>query len=82
MIRCDFDNCEHHMECRCNHVLRCVQPAVSIGNVGQLACDLLISTLNACRVGFLYDDSTAPVVGSDPFDERCQHVSTAVEGLL
>lgn len=58
-----------------------VIPAVSVGNVGQLACDLLISTLNARRVGFLYDDSVVAVVGSDPFtsftaDDR---VTTAVE---
>jgi len=62
-----------------------MQPAVSVGNVGQLACDVLISTLNARRVGFLFDDSTVPVVGSDPFyspddDQRHRHVTTAVEG--
>jgi len=58
---------------------------VSVGNVGQLACDVLISSLNACQVGFLYDDSTVPVVGSEPFasldtNQRHHHVTTAVEG--
>lgn len=57
-----------------------MQPAVSVGNVGQLACDLLISALNARRVGFLYDDSTMPVAGSDPFDQNSRHITTAVEG--
>jgi len=59
-----------------------VQPAVSVGNVGQLACDLLISTLNSRRVGYLYDDSTVPVAGSDPFDQHSRHITTAVEGLV
>ena len=60
---------------------------MSVGNVGQLACDVLISSLNAQRVGFLYDDSTVPVVGSEPFvsldaAQQCHHVTTAVEGNL
>lgn len=62
-----------------------VIPAVSVGNVGQLACDLLISTLNARRVGFLYDDIALPVIGSDPFtsvstdDQQSRCITTAVE---
>ena len=60
---------------------------MSVGNVGQLACDLLISTLNAHRVGFLYDDSVVPIVGSEPFassdTDQCSHyATTAVEGLV
>jgi len=57
---------------------------VSVGNVGQLACDLLISTLNARRVGFLYDDSVVAVVGSDPFTSLTadHRVTTAVEGQV
>jgi len=59
---------------------------VSVGNVAQLACDVLISSLNARRVGFLYDDSAVPVVGSEPFisldtEEPHHHVTTAVEGM-
>lgn len=54
--------------------------------MGQLACDVLISSLNARRVGFLYDDSVVPVVGSEPFvlldDSQQQHVTTAVEGTV
>jgi len=60
---------------------------VSVGNVGQLACDILISSVNARRIGFLYDDSTVPVVGSEPFvpldtSQPQHHVTTAVEGAL
>ena len=43
------------------------QPAVSIGNVGQLTIDLLIYNLDLKRVGYLYDSSILPLVGNDPF---------------
>ncbi|KAJ3670128.1 hypothetical protein LUZ60_010452 [Juncus effusus] len=42
-------------------------PALSIGNVGQLAVDLLISSTEAKRVGFLDDSSILPCVGNDAF---------------
>lgn len=44
-----------------------VLPAVSVGNVGQLAVDLLLSTLEVVPVGYWYDDCTHPLVGCDPF---------------
>jgi len=44
-----------------------VIPAVSVGNVGQLAVDVLISTLSLKKVGYLHDDSFLPLVGNDPF---------------
>jgi proteasome assembly chaperone 2 len=58
-----------------------VVPTVSVGNVGQLACDLLISTLAANRVGSLYDDSVVPVVGPDPFslDSSSRNIATAID---
>ena len=43
------------------------QPAISIGNVGQLAIDLLIYNLDLKQVGYLYDCSILPLVGNDPF---------------
>ncbi len=59
------------------------QPSVSIGNVGQLAADLVISTLSMAKVGYLYDDSLLPVVGNDPFASEgtgpCS-LMTAAEG--
>ncbi len=42
-------------------------PCVSIGNVGQLASDLIISTLWMCRVGAIDSDAVVPVVGNNPF---------------
>ncbi|KAL5021422.1 hypothetical protein ScPMuIL_000577 [Solemya velum] len=44
-----------------------VLPAVSVGNVGQLAVDLLISTLELKKTGFIYHESILPLVGNDPF---------------
>lgn len=37
-------------------------PAVSVGNVGQLAVDLVISTLNLTRVGYIRHQNISPVV--------------------
>ena len=44
-----------------------ILPAISIGNVGQLAIDLLIYNLDFKKVGYLYDHSILPLVGNDPF---------------
>ncbi|KAF3323972.1 proteasome assembly chaperone 2 [Carex littledalei] len=42
-------------------------PALSIGNVGQFATDLLISSVRAKRVGYLDEPSVLPCVGNDAF---------------
>ncbi|XP_033126060.1 proteasome assembly chaperone 2-like [Anneissia japonica] len=52
-------------------------PCISVGNVGQLATDLLISTLKMQQVGYLYDSSMLPMCGNDPFS-----TSGLVEGKL
>lgn len=44
-----------------------VLPSVSVGNVGQLTADLIISTLQMKKAGIIYDESITPVVGNDPF---------------
>ncbi|XP_069476930.1 proteasome assembly chaperone 2 [Ambystoma mexicanum] len=44
-----------------------ILPAVSVGNVGQLAVDLIISTLNMVKVGYIYTDCLVPMAGSDPY---------------
>lgn len=43
------------------------QPALSIGNVGQLAVDLLISSLEAEKIGCLDDPNVLPCVGNDAY---------------
>jgi len=51
----------HH----CN--LCAFQPALSIGNVGQLVADLLISSMGSERVGYLDDPNVLPCVGNDAY---------------
>lgn len=43
------------------------QPALSIGNVGQLATDLLISSLRAERIGYFDDPNVLPCVGNNAY---------------
>ncbi|XP_063155148.1 proteasome assembly chaperone 2 [Candoia aspera] len=44
-----------------------LMPAVSVGNVGQLAIDLVISTLHLPKVGYFYTDCLVPMVGNNPY---------------
>lgn len=44
-----------------------ILPAVSVGNVGQLAADLIISTLQLQKVGYFYSDCLIPMIGNNPF---------------
>lgn len=44
-----------------------ILPALSIGNIGQLAVDLLISSLKAERIGYLDDPNVLPCVGNDAY---------------
>ncbi|XP_051992479.1 proteasome assembly chaperone 2-like [Xyrauchen texanus] len=44
-----------------------IMPAVSVGNVGQLAADLIISTLNMPRVGHIHTDCLIPMAGNNPY---------------
>jgi len=51
-------------------------PSVSVGNVGQLSADLLISTLSPTLVGYFHSESVLPVVGNNPYaSENCGKVS-------
>lgn len=59
------------------------QPAVSVGNVGQLAIDLIISTLNMCKIGYFYTDCLVPMVGNNPYateEEDSDELSINAEG--
>ncbi|KAL0348384.1 UNVERIFIED_CONTAM: Proteasome assembly chaperone 2 [Sesamum angustifolium] len=44
-----------------------VLPALSIGNVGQLAVDLLISSLKRRKIGYLDEPNVLPCVGNDAY---------------
>ncbi|CAG8537049.1 3617_t:CDS:2 [Cetraspora pellucida] len=54
-----------------------ILPAISIGNVPQLTVDLLITTLNLQRIGFLEDENVIPVIG---FNEHLTRgITVAIE---
>ncbi|XP_060100022.1 proteasome assembly chaperone 2 isoform X2 [Heteronotia binoei] len=44
-----------------------LMPAVSVGNVGQLTVDLVISTLGMTKFGYFYTDCLVPMVGNNPY---------------
>ncbi|KAJ0076765.1 hypothetical protein Patl1_36292 [Pistacia atlantica] len=44
-----------------------ILPALSIGNVGQLAVDLLVSSTGADTIGYLDDPFVLPCVGNDAY---------------
>ncbi|XP_004073845.1 proteasome assembly chaperone 2 [Oryzias latipes] len=59
-----------------------VMPAVSVGNVGQLAVDLIVSTLNMRRVGYMHTDCLIPMAGNNPYSsckEDAEELHTPAE---
>lgn len=61
------------------------QPAVAVGNVGQLAVDLMVSTLNMTRVGYIHTDCLIPMAGNNPYatcKEDAQELHTPAEGVF
>ncbi|KAH9656461.1 proteasome assembly chaperone 2 [Citrus sinensis] len=53
-----------HLSESCSNL---ILPALSIGNVGQLAVDLLVSSTGAETVGYLDDQFVLPCVGNDAY---------------
>jgi hypothetical protein len=62
-------------------LLRAFQPGLTLGNVGQMSVDLLISTLGAERVGVLNPRYFAPFCGNDPIATGQGNIVTAAEGF-
>ncbi|KAL2623415.1 hypothetical protein R1flu_003620 [Riccia fluitans] len=57
-----------------------ILPALSIGNVGQLATDLLISEPSMIKAGYLDDPYVLPCVGNDPIGlEPAGNLTVALE---
>lgn len=57
---------------------------MSVGNVGQLAVDLVISTLRMPKVGYFYTDCLVPMVGNNPYattKENSMELSINAEGV-
>ncbi|PSS26073.1 Proteasome assembly chaperone like [Actinidia chinensis var. chinensis] len=53
-----------HLHENCSNL---IMPALSIGNVGQLAVDVLISSTRGERIGYLDDPNVLPCVGNDAY---------------
>uniref|UniRef100_A0A8C9QCL0 Proteasome assembly chaperone 2 n=1 Tax=Spermophilus dauricus TaxID=99837 RepID=A0A8C9QCL0_SPEDA len=61
-----------------------LMPAVSVGNVGKFAIDLIISTLNMRKIGYFYTDCLVPIVGNNPYateEDNSTELSTNAEGM-
>ncbi|XP_045778888.1 proteasome assembly chaperone 2 [Maniola jurtina] len=56
-----------------------IVPSVAVGNVGQLSCDLLISSLKMVKIASIYSPAVIPVIGYDPYDLESSSLSTACE---
>ncbi|CAK1593840.1 unnamed protein product [Parnassius mnemosyne] len=56
-----------------------VIPSVAVGNVGQLACDLLISSLKMKKLASVYSPALIPVLGYDPYDLKSTNLSCSCE---
>lgn len=54
-------------------------PSVAVGNVGQLACDLLISSLKMKKIATVYSPALIPVLGYDPYDLNSKSLSSSCE---
>ncbi|RVE50436.1 hypothetical protein evm_004973 [Chilo suppressalis] len=54
-------------------------PSVAVGNVGQLACDLLISSFDMVRIASVYSTAIIPVLGYDPYDLNSSKLSSSCE---
>lgn len=60
-----------------------MKPALSIGNVGQLAVDLMVSSTGAERIGYLDDPHVLPCVGNDAYGPLPQgELALPLEGIF
>lgn len=56
-----------------------IVPSVAVGNIGQLVCDLLISSLEMKKIASLYSLALMPVLGYDPYDLNSTSLSGCCE---
>lgn len=54
-------------------------PSVSVGNVGQLTVDLMITTFNLKKMGTIWHPAIIPSVAGDPYSLHSKESSTACE---
>lgn len=53
--------------------------SVAVGNVGQLACDLLISSLDMKKISSICSPALIPVLGYNPYDLMSNNLSSCCE---
>ncbi|XP_042238755.1 proteasome assembly chaperone 2-like [Homarus americanus] len=56
-----------------------ILPSVCVGNVGQLAVDLLITNLPTKKIGIVHHPAIYPLVGGDPYDPNSNDVVTSAD---
>ncbi|GFY73173.1 proteasome assembly chaperone 2 [Trichonephila inaurata madagascariensis] len=56
-----------------------ILPSISVGNVGQLAVDLLLNNLNVKKAAYVNHPSIIPMVGADPFKSECLELTTSCQ---
>ncbi|XP_026761476.2 proteasome assembly chaperone 2 [Galleria mellonella] len=56
-----------------------IVPSVAVGNVGQLSCDLLISSLQMKKIASVYSPALIPVLGYDPYNLQSNSLSSSCE---
>eukprot|EP01116_Phalansterium_solitarium_P004954 TRINITY_DN1619_c0_g1_i5.p1 TRINITY_DN1619_c0_g1~~TRINITY_DN1619_c0_g1_i5.p1 ORF type:complete len:124 (-),score=5.28 TRINITY_DN1619_c0_g1_i5:527-898(-) len=56
-----------------------ILPVVTIGNVGQLAIDLVMHSCGFKKLGALESDAVVPVVGRDAFSTSSPDFTTSLE---
>ncbi|XP_055917412.1 proteasome assembly chaperone 2 [Eupeodes corollae] len=47
-----------------------IVPSIGVGNAGQLACDLIISTLKLKRIGNIWHEALIPITGPSAFQHE------------
>uniref|UniRef100_A0A2L2YFP1 Proteasome assembly chaperone 2 n=1 Tax=Parasteatoda tepidariorum TaxID=114398 RepID=A0A2L2YFP1_PARTP len=56
-----------------------ILPAIAVGNVGQLAIDLLLRNLNVDNLAYLHHPCFLPFAGADAFDPQSDKLSTSCQ---
>ncbi|XP_055859216.1 proteasome assembly chaperone 2 [Episyrphus balteatus] len=56
-----------------------IVPSIGVGNAGQLACDLIISTLQLKRIGNIWHPALIPIAGPSAFQHDSQNKAASCE---
>jgi hypothetical protein len=58
------------------------QPALTLGHIGQLALDAIITTLKLQKVGYIDEPNVLPILSNDAFAADQGVLSTSLEGTM